>query len=131
MYYNKSQMTFYYLETPHYLHLLHSIPLVFLPDLSGEISQYWANEFARCNRYCAAFKAVCIPMWPQSNYYSLYLCSLRQRSRKPCVLFPKRHVFEISAGHVHLFVFMPKAKYFVVSLSFMKAKFIKCRNKLH
>lgn len=33
-----------------------------LCNLSAEISQYSANEFARCNRYCAAFMSVCIPL---------------------------------------------------------------------
>lgn len=61
-----------------------------LPNLSAEISQYSVNEFARYNKYCTAFMAVCIPMWPQSNYYSLYLCPLRHQGRKPSVLLPKK-----------------------------------------
>lgn len=74
-----------------------TIPLNFnkkgLSNLSSEISQYSANEFARCNRYCTAFMIVCIPMWPQSNYYCLYRCPLRQ-GRKTCVLFPKKLFFK-------------------------------------
>lgn len=81
-------------------------------NLSIEISQYSANEFARCNRYCTAFMTVCIPVWPQSNYYSLYLCPLRHQDRKTCVLFPKKLFFQTSVGYVHLFVFTPTAKSF-------------------
>lgn len=83
-----------------------------LPILSGDISQYSANEFARCNRQCAAFMTVCIPMWPQSNYYSRYLCPLRQRGRKASVLLPEKPFLETPVGCVHLFVFTPGAKSF-------------------
>lgn len=83
-----------------------------LPNLSSEISQYSANEFARCNRHCAAFMTVCIPMWPQSNYYSLYLCPLRHHGRYSCVLLPKKTSSSKLKGRVHLFVFAPTAKTF-------------------
>lgn len=78
-------------------------------NVSGEISQYSANEFARCNRHCAAFMTVCIPMWPQSNYYSLHLCSPRHHTTKPCVVSPRETLLSKLAGSVRLLVLTPNS----------------------
>lgn len=107
-----------------------------LLNLSAEISQYSANEFARSNRYRAAFMTVCIPLRPQSNYYSLYLCPLRQRARNPCVLLPKNTSSSRKLkGHMHLFMFTPTATSFwerpVIRIKISKMqKCKKIKNKL-